>query len=166
MKSVLKIIVNLSTIILLLGCAVTYRPMNASGGYSDNQLNENTFEVTFEGNQYNSLDEVRTYLTFRCAELTLEQGLSHFLIVEDASYEEVPDKEFSEADLTIEPHASMSGGTNNSVRSTFGAEAVTSNPVGKFIIMMRQGPDPVHTTASMDAKQFIEANAHLIKREK
>ncbi len=159
-----KIVFTVSVIILLLGCAVTYKPMNATGGYSENQLNENTFEVTFEGNQYNDLNEVRTYLTFRCAELTLEQGLSHFLIVEDASFEEIPDTEFSEADFTIETHSSMSGGVNNSVRSTFGAEAGTSNPVGKFIIMMRQGPDPVHPTASMDAKQFIENNAHLIKR--
>ena len=164
MKSFLRIIVSLAMIILLLGCAVTYRPMNASGGYGENQLNENTFEVTFEGNQYNSLDEVRTYLTFRCAELTLEQGLSHFLIVEDASFEDVPDKEFADGGLTIETRTSMSGGVNTSVRSTFGAQEVTSNPVGKFIIMMRVGPDPVHATASMDAKQFIEANAHLIKR--
>ncbi|MBC8193763.1 MAG: hypothetical protein ISR87_03210 [Candidatus Marinimicrobia bacterium] len=164
MNSFLKIAVTVSMIILFLGCAVTYRPMNASGGYSENKINENTFEVTFEGNQYNDLDEVRTYLTFRCAELTLEQGLSHFLIIQDESYEEVPEKEFSEADLTIETHTSMSGGTNNSVRSTFGAEAVTSNPIGKFIIMMRQGPDPVHPTASMDAQQFIETNTHLIKR--
>jgi len=160
----LKITVSLSMIILLLGCAVSYGPMNASGGYSENQINENTFEVTFEGNQYNSLDEVRTYLTYRCAELTLEQGLSHFLIVQDASYEEIPASEFSDGDLTIETHTSMSGGVNNSVRSTFGAEAVTANPVGKFIIMMRQGPDPVHPTASMDARQFIAANEHLIKR--
>ncbi len=164
MKSLTKIIVTLSVIILLLSCAVTYRPMNASGGYSENQMNENTFEVTFEGNQYNTLDQVRTYLTYRCAELTLQQGLSHFLIIEDQSYEDVPEKEFSEADLTIETHTSLSGGTNNSVRSTFGAEATTSNPVGKFIIMMRQGPDPVHPTASMDAKKFIEDNRHLIKR--
>ncbi|MBC8375217.1 MAG: hypothetical protein H8E26_04165 [FCB group bacterium] len=164
MNSLLKIVVTLSMLVLLLGCAVTYRPMNASGGYSENQLNENTFEVTFEGNQYNSLDEVRTYLTFRCAELTLEQGLTHFLIVEDASYEAVGDKEFADGDLTIETRTSMSGGVNTTVRSTFGAEAMVGNPIGKFIIMMRVGPDPVHTTASMDAKQFIEANNHLIKR--
>jgi hypothetical protein len=151
-------------IILLLGCAVTYRPINASGGYSENQLNENTFEVTFEGNQYNNLNEVRTYLTYRCSELTLEQGLSHFLIVEDASFEDVPDKEFVEGDLTIETRTSMSGGVNTNVRSSFGAQEVTSNPVGKFIIMMRQGPDPAHPTASMNARQFIEANEHLIKR--
>jgi hypothetical protein len=58
----------------------------------------------------------------------------------------------------------MSGGVNTNVRSSFGAQEVTSNPVGKFIIMMRQGPDPAHPTASMNARQFIEANEHLIKR--
>ena len=164
MNSALKIVITLALLSLLLGCAVSYAPMKASGGYSENQLNENTFEVTFEGNQYNSLDEVRTYLTYRCAELTLEKRLSHFLIIEDASFENIPEKEFSEGDLTIETRTSMSGGVNTTVRSTFGAQEMTSNPVGKFIIMMRQGPDPVHPTASMNAREFIEANEHLIKR--
>ncbi len=164
MNSLTRTALALSLIILLAGCAVTYGPINATGGYSENQLNENTFEVTFEGNQHNTLDEVRTYLTYRCAELTLEQGLSHFLIVEDASYEDIADTEFSEADMTIETHSSMSGGVNTSVRSTFGAQTEGSNPVGKYIIMMRQGPDPVHRAASMDARHFIEANEHLIKR--
>ncbi len=164
MNSILKIVVILSMIVLVIGCAVTYHPSNGSGGFSEKRLNENTFEVTFEGNQHNSLDEVRTYLTFRCAELTLEQGLTHFLIVEDASYEAIGDKEFADGDLTIETRTSMSGGVNTTVKSNFGAEAMAGEPIGKFIIMMRVGPDPVHTTASMDAKHFIEANSHLIKR--
>lgn len=162
-----KSLINVITIgltLLVLGCAVTYRPLNASGGYTEKQLNENTFEVTFEGNQHNSLVEVRTFLTFRCAELTLEQGLTHFLIIEDASYEAIGDKEFADGDLTIETRTSMSGGVNTTVKSNFGAEAMVGEPIGKFIIMMRMGPDPVHPTASMDAKHFIETNAHLIKR--
>lgn len=164
MKSFLKISSTLALISLLTGCAVTYRAEKGSGGYSEKQINENTFEVSFEGNQYNTLDEVRTYLTYRCAELTLEQGLTHFLIVEDASFEDTHEKEFMDSDMTIETRTSMSGGVRTNVRSNFGAEAMTSNPVGKFIIMMRVGPDPVHRAASMDAKEFIESNQHLIKR--
>ncbi len=164
MKSSLKVLTVLSLVTLLLGCAVTYRAEQGSGGYSDKQINENTYEVTFEGNQYNTLDEVRTYLTYRCAELTLEQGLTHFLIVEDASFEDTHDKEFMDSDMTIETRTSMSGGVRTDVRSNFGAEAMASNPVGKFIIMMRVGPDPVHRAASMDARQFMESNEHLIKK--
>jgi len=148
----------------LVGCAVPYRPETGSGGFKETKLNENTFEVSFEGNHYNTLDEVRTYLTYRCAELTLEQGLTHFLIIEDLSYEDTQEKEFMDSDMTIETRTSMSGGVSTNVRSNFGAEAMAANPVGKFLIMMRVGPDPVHPNASMDAKQFIELNDHLIKR--
>jgi len=164
MKTWIKTSLLLSLSYLLVGCAVTYKPATGSGGYSEVKLNENTYEVTFEGNQYNHLDEVRTYLTFRCAELTLENGLTHFLIIEDASYEDQGEKEFLDSDMTIETRTSMSGGVSTNVRSTFGAESMTGNPVGKFVIMMRVGPDPVHTTASMDAKAFLESNQHLIKR--
>ena len=164
MKSLLNITITLTMILIIMSCAVPYKPESGSGGYHEKQINENTFDVTFEGNQYNTLDEVRTYLTYRCAELTLEQGLTHFLIVEDASFEDANKKEFMDSDLTIETHTSMSGGVSTSVRSNFGAEAMASNPVGRFIIMMRVGPDPVHPSASMDASQFIEANQHLIKK--
>jgi len=164
MRSVLRVTLSVLLVLGLLGCAVPYRPEAGSGGFSEKQLNENTFEVTFEGNQYNSLDEVRTYLTYRCAELTLEQGLTHFLIVQDESYEDTHKKEFMGSDLTIETRESMSAGVQTNVRSNFGAEAMSSNPVGRFIIMMRMGPDPVHAAASMDAKLFIESNEHLIKR--
>ncbi len=164
----MKTLAKLGTLLLItlffVGCATTYGPKGAKGGYSEKQLNENTFEVTFEGNERNTADQIRNYLTYRCAELTLEQGLSHFLIVEDASYTRVPESEFVENDLIIETHTSMSGGTNNSVRSNFGAQQALSNTVGVFVIMMRQGPDPVHTTASMDARAFMDSNEHLIKR--
>lgn len=164
MRSFLKLSIVASLIWGLVACAVPYRPEQGSGGFSETKLNENTFEVTFEGNQYNTLNEVRTYLTFRCAELTLEQGLTHFLIIEDLSYEDTNEKEFMESDMTIETRTSMSGGVSTNVRSNFGAESMASNPVGKFLIMMRVGPDPVHPNASLDARQFIDLNKHLIKR--
>lgn len=164
MKTGVKTSLLLYLSYLIMGCAVTYKPADGSGGYSEIKINENTYEVTFEGNQYNSLDEVRTYLTFRCAELTLENNLTHFLIIEDASYEDQREKEFLDSDMTIETRTSMSGGVNTNVRSTFGAQSRTSNPVGKFVIMMRVGPDPVHPSASMDARAFLEVNDNVIKR--
>lgn len=164
MRSLLRMTLAVSLIWGLMSCAVPYQPEKGSGGFSEVKINENTFEVTFEGNQYNTLDEVRTYLTYRCAELTLEQGLTHFLIMEDASFEDTRKKEFMDSDMKIETRTSMSGGVNTTVSSNFGAEATSSNPVGKFVIMMRVGKDPVHPNASMDAKEYIESNKHLIKR--
>lgn len=164
MKTFLRFTLVLSCILLLLGCAATYGPMNAHGGYTQKQINENTFEVSFEGNQYNTLEQVRTYLLYRCAELTLEQGLTYFLIVQDLSYSDLPDKEFVDTGLSFETTTSMSGGVNNQVKSTYNLEAMNSSPVGKYVIMMRVGKDPVHPSASLNAQEIIEANEHLIKR--
>lgn len=164
MRSMVKFCTLMLATFIFIGCATTYGPKGTKGGYSEKQITENTFEVTFEGNEHNSADQIRNYLMYRCAELTLEQGLSHFLIVEDASYQEVPESEFVENDLVIETHTSMSGGTNNSVRSNFGAQESLTNTVGIFVIMMRQGPDPVHGAASIDAKVLIDSSEHLIKK--
>ncbi len=166
MKSIMNSSIMLLTVIIIIsGCATTYGPKRSKGGYSEKKMTENTYEVTFEGNEHNTAEEIRTFLMYRCAELTLEQGLSHFLIIEDASYEQVPKSEFAENDLIIETHESVSGGINNSVRSNFGAQTALANTVGIFVIIMRQGPDPVHKTASIEAKAIIRDNSHLIKRK-
>jgi len=151
-------------LLLFMGCATTYGPKATMGGYSEIQMDENSFEVTFEGNQHNTADEIRTYLTYRCSELTLEKGFSHFLIMEDLSFKDGGAKEFDETDIVFETHTSMSGGTNSSVRSNFGAQESSSDLVGRFVIRLLHGVDPSFPTASMDAKAFINANEGAIKR--
>ncbi len=68
-------------ILLLLGCATTYSPHAITGGYSDFQLDSNTFRVSFRGNGYTPRETVETYLLYRCAELTVAAGFDHFIIV-------------------------------------------------------------------------------------
>ena len=147
-----------------MACATTYGPKAAMGGYSELQLDETIYEVTFEGNQHNTIDEIRTYLTYRCSELTLEKEFSHFLIMEDLSFKDGGNAEFDDTDIVFETHTSMSGGTSSSVRSNFGAQESPSDIVGKFVIRLLHGPDPSFPTASMDAQAFMLANEGAIKR--
>jgi len=158
------VLVGLMFSLFIMSCAVTYGPRDALGGYSEVQLDGTTYEVTFEGNQYNTKDEIRTCLTYRCAELTLEKGFTHFLIMEDQSYRDTGKMEFIESDMLFETHTSMSGGTNSSVRSNFGAQESTLCIVGKFVIRLLPGVDPMYPTASMNAQAFIDANNELLKR--
>lgn len=153
-------------IFFLSSCAVTYGPKDALGGYSEDQIDETSALVAFEGNQHNSVGEIRTYLTYRCSEFTLEKGFTHFLIMEDESFVEGGEKEFLDSDMTFETRTSMSGGTNTSVRSNYGAQDGTGTPIGIFKIKMMRGVDPVYISASMDAQTFIDANKHLIKKKK
>lgn len=69
------------------GCAYSstpYQPVSSSnrisGGYSDERLSENRFRVSFAGNSLTSREQVESYLLFRAAELTLEQGRTWFVI--------------------------------------------------------------------------------------
>ena len=74
---------------LLVGCATPtpYQPLGAggsraSGGYSNVRIEPNRFMVSFAGNSLTSRARVETYLLYRAAELTVEQGYDGFAIVE------------------------------------------------------------------------------------
>ena len=67
--------------------ATPYQPIgfggsNASGGFSDQRIERDRFRVTFSGNSLTSRERVETYLLFRSAELTLQNGYRYFQTVE------------------------------------------------------------------------------------
>jgi hypothetical protein len=62
-------------------CATGYGSRGMMFGYSDTQMGENTFRVSFEGNGYTPLAKVSDFALLRSAEVTLEHGYPYFLIV-------------------------------------------------------------------------------------
>jgi len=73
-------------VILLAGCATTYQPKSFTGGYSETQLGENVFQVSFRGNGYTSRERASDFNLLRSAELTLERGFRYFVIVDSEKY--------------------------------------------------------------------------------
>ena len=72
---------------LLLGACVsetTYHPATGAGfsrtGFSDRQVDQNRFLVTFAGNSSTPRDTVERYLLFRAAEITLQSGNDYFVM--------------------------------------------------------------------------------------
>jgi hypothetical protein len=166
MKTSFRITIIVSFMFLLIGCATTYGPKELAGGYAEEMLTPNTMRVMFEGNQYNDQEEIKTYLMYRCAELTLDKGFTHFLILEDASFQDVVDQEFDASDIKFETRTSMSGGVQSTVSSTFGPQETSGGTIGVFDIFMRVGPDPSYPSASLDAKSIIESNKADVKFRK
>jgi hypothetical protein len=82
---------SLAAALLLSACATPtpYQPLTrgtqASGGYSEQRLEENRFRVTFRGNSLTSREQVENYLLFRAAELTLQAGYDGFTMVTRAT---------------------------------------------------------------------------------
>jgi hypothetical protein len=132
--------------------------LNSNGGYSE-IIKDDIIQVTFQGNKQQNQNEVRMLLIYRCSEITLENGLQHFILIEDKSYKHIGKKEFGNSDFSFETTASMSGGTNNRVKSNFGPQGTNSYFVGIFSIKMLDKA----SNRSVNASTFIRNNAHLVK---
>jgi hypothetical protein len=69
----------------LAGCmtATPYKPATASSrmGYWDEQIESNRFRVSFAGNSLTARETVERYLLYRAAELTVQNGADHFILV-------------------------------------------------------------------------------------
>jgi hypothetical protein len=67
----------LAVIVLALalsGCATPYQKKNPIGGYSETQLGESIFRVSFEGNGYTSRERASDFALLRSAEIAIEMG--------------------------------------------------------------------------------------------
>jgi len=70
----------------LQGCATTYQSSGFSGGYSETQLDENVFKVSFNGNGYTGRERVSDFTLLRSAELALKNGFKYFVVIDAGSY--------------------------------------------------------------------------------
>ena len=69
----------------LAGCASPYGPNAGRGGYKEEKLADNRYRVSFQGNGNTGEDMVVKYWLYRCAELTKENGFSHFALLASGS---------------------------------------------------------------------------------
>lgn len=70
---------------LLAGCQTSYGPDGdyggfPHGGYTDTRINSNTSIISFDGNVFTSPQEVETYVLYRAARVTMENGYNYFII--------------------------------------------------------------------------------------
>ncbi|SMO35307.1 hypothetical protein SAMN06265219_101206 [Gracilimonas mengyeensis] len=71
---------------LLVSCGTPYQALDFWGhGFSERKLSEQSYLVSFSGNESTSAIEVQNLLLRRCAELTLSEGYNYFLILDEKS---------------------------------------------------------------------------------
>ena len=162
MKNLVKFTLIAVLMVLLATCTTYYGPRGLKGGYSEQQIDNQTVQVMFEGNQQTTVDELRTLLTYRCAEVTLAQGYNFFKIIKDNSFDQNGRTDFAESHIAVNSHASMSGGLHTHVSNSFTTDATNDNLVGVYVIRMTMTQDPVYPSASIDARAFMEVNKELI----
>ena len=84
--------------LLFLGACATATPYQAAStsgarGYVDQQIESNRWQVSFSGNSLTERQTVETYLLYRAAELTIQQGYDFFQVAHKQT----------EADTTVMP---------------------------------------------------------------
>jgi hypothetical protein len=80
----IAILTALASLALLGACATATPYQAATGsdrGYSEQKIENNRFQVQFAGNSLTDRKTVETYLLYRAAELTKQNGYDHFRVV-------------------------------------------------------------------------------------
>ncbi len=69
----------------LTACATKYQPTGFTGGFSETQIDENVFLVSFTGNGFTSAERASELVLLRAAELASTHGYSYFVIADSAN---------------------------------------------------------------------------------
>jgi hypothetical protein len=65
---------------ILSSCSTPYQKNGFRGGFSEQRLASDIFQVEFKGNGYTGFATVQNYLLKRCAEIAHENGYTHFIM--------------------------------------------------------------------------------------
>lgn len=176
----------------LAACASTgpyYQPLEAGhaarGGYQETRLGEDRWEVAFIGNRLTSREQVETYLLYRAAELTMQQGHDWFVIEQQGMEHTV------ERQAWVDPHYSPWFARDYAYwrpywryygptigwrswypygRDPFWANQVDGRTVETFeakaVIRLGRGPRPAGQPGLFDAREVMNRLAPRIQRPK
>lgn len=77
------IIVTITALLAACTTASPYRPAgeNSRYGFSEQRIESDRYAISFRGDSRTEREEVETFLLYRAAEFTLEQGFDHFILV-------------------------------------------------------------------------------------
>jgi hypothetical protein len=142
---------------VLAGCGqpTPYQPATSGYGYSEQQIEDNRYRVSFAGNDLTPAATVQNYLLYRAAELTLAKGYDYFTMV----------------DRDVERSTVYSGSADTGWRSGymrrwdddfiggFGMSTYTARPIDRYTayadIVMFEGAKPAGDVNAYDARDVL-----------
>ena len=131
-----KFSLSILACLLFAACATSYHKAGFTGGYKDQQLQADEFQVSFAGNAKLSQAKARQYALRRAAELTIEQGFDYFVVTNEGSFT----KNF------------VTGSTYNGSGSVVGG----SKPEAIITIKCGKGAKPEGVSGSYDAQELLK----------
>jgi hypothetical protein len=86
-----RLLATMAALAFLGACASPTPYQAADGtrsGYEEQRIESNRYRISFQGNSLTDRETVETYLLYRAAELTAEQGYDYFTVVTRATDED------------------------------------------------------------------------------
>ena len=113
------------------GCASNYQSKQLFGGYSEEKLLANVFEVSFKGNGFTKRDRVTDFALLRSAEVAVENGFDYFVVIDQKlpgrSKPHTSPLGFSDTSAQHEPGRAPSSGQVYNI-----SDPVTTNTIACF----------------------------------
>lgn len=134
----------------LAGCATGFQSNGFTGGFSDFQMAQDVYRISFRGNAFTSSDATTEMAMLRAAQLTLEAGYSHFAVMnEGESYSTTYIAQPGSSTTMIQPNGA--GGYNAWTHSNPGALVPVNKPRSEIVVRMFHDG----SSGGMDARQVF-----------
>jgi hypothetical protein len=142
--------------LLLAGCASAPTPYQAAQGgfgYSEQQIEENRYRVSFAGNSATTRQTVEDYLLYRAAELTVQTGHDWFQVVDRNTVQE-----YSGSGGSPEMGVGVGSGGNFGVGMSFpvlGGGGGAGRYTASMDVVVREGEKPQEDPTAYDAFSVV-----------
>ena len=148
------------------GTATPYQAAIDGKGYAEQAIEEDRFRVTFAGNTLTPRETTENYLLYRAAEVTLERGFDHFVVV---------DRDTERTTRFISTSDGFGGfggfsrfGSFNRGFAGAGFTTTTTRPRSSYAayanIVMRGGEKPADNIDAYDARDVLAQLSPVITR--
>lgn len=138
----MKVIPSTFLVVCLSACATAYQHDGFGGGFSETQLDENVWRVTFRSNAFTSELRAQDFALLRSAELALENGYTYFTLTDSS-----PKKETGDFTIPSSSHITVYGSDyrtyGNTPLRTYGEGTVSAArpSITKIAVMFKDKPD-------------------------
>lgn len=124
-----------SLVLVLTGCTTPYTSDGLLGGYSEVQLSENVWRVSFQGNGFTSRERAVDMALLRSADLTIQQGYNYFAFSDSKSRTDT---------LGVGTTPTTAYTTGNTTTITGGQAIFISTPTANnTVVMFKNKPENV-----------------------
>lgn len=148
-------------LVAVAGCQTPYQDMGYAGGVAAAPITSDTYRISARGNGYTDPTVIQDYVLLKAAEITLQTGNTHFLIIDDR---DATRQEFGSTPGTVQTNV-----IGNTAYSTYtpGATYSVVKPGQDVMVKLGKLPAGTNMPGAFDAAEVYAAiNPRVLRPKK